>query len=232
MLRDPTQLLAPAASTDMAINKLDVENESLRKEVNGLSNGHARGRWQCAIVTIVVVNNEGHRSGAVERIPRDDYGAAQLCAALALFASYHATNSIPCDHIILTYNASFVTPSDWKALNAHHVEVRTVELLQQAGSRLTAHTLFEKASSLKLHLAGMLKYNRVVYVDVDTIITGSIHRIVDVPESAQELIAFSAYNSPLHGGILSLRRSVCRGLHQPETRLCGCAFRPRTRLGP
>jgi len=82
-----------------------------------------------------------------------------------------------------------------------------VVLPRQRKRRVTAHTKFERTSSMKLHLAGMTSYARVLYVDVDIIIVGSLHRMLYVPEGGHELIGFSAWNSPLHGGILSVRPS-------------------------
>jgi hypothetical protein len=57
-------------------------------------------------------------------------------------------------------------------------------------------------------LTGLTEYDRVVYFDVDTIVTGDISRLVEVPTCGAELIGFSSNNAPLHGGVLSLRPSA------------------------
>jgi hypothetical protein len=62
-----------------------------------LSKRGAVARPRCAIATIVSVNHERKRETTKGYdIPSDDYGEAQVCGALALFHSYHVSNSIPC----------------------------------------------------------------------------------------------------------------------------------------
>jgi hypothetical protein len=193
---DAPNLLATVERLRAHNAALQAENARLRGMVRGTVRSSA-----CALVTIVAVNAEGQRT-ATESIPRDDYGEAQLCAALALFHSFNASNGhLGCDAVILTDDDSFVTPRDASALSAHHVTLRKVALPRQAAT--TAHTHFERVSSLKLFLAGMTSYERVLYMDVDAVVTGDMGRMIRVPEGGHELIAFSAFESPLHGGSVS-----------------------------
>lgn len=90
-------------------------------------------------------------------------------------------------------------------LDAVRVKLHRVSMPKQ--KKVTAFTTFEQSSSMKLHLAGLDDYDSLLYLDVDMTIIGDMERKLDLPETSHVMIGFSAWNSPLHGGILSPRPS-------------------------